>query len=66
MADQLTDDPTAIRDAVRERYAAAARAVTDTRDGACAPAANADCWRGHGARRRGRALRRRPLRPRRA
>lgn len=46
MADQLTDDPTAIRDAVRERYAAAARAVTDTRDGACAPAANADCCGG--------------------
>ncbi len=44
MADQLTDDRTAIRDAVRERYTAAARAITDTRDrGCCASVADTDC-----------------------
>jgi arsenite methyltransferase len=44
MADQLTDDPMAIRDAVRERYTAAARAITDTHDrGCCASVADTDC-----------------------
>ncbi len=43
MADQLTD-PTEIRGAVRERYATAARHVTDARaSGRCAPATDADC-----------------------